>query len=575
MPSNLITAFLIIDTGNADTEEAVRVLNAGLEKTCEEMPFLKGHLYESDYRHYVGVEWEDETAAPQLQKLDVEYPSYAELVRQDMPFDYFRCTPDRLPTVSTDPKHASVFAAGYIPIEGGLILSILVAHQVTDGTGIEILLKRWSSHTSGVESSQPPLDPREIERRTDDIHKGFPDIQQPELKGLLKRHPSMRVIVGEDAAKPTAPSSNEPVVAVSDEPPPPVKVLHLSFSVKKLDDVQQELMKQLPEDVSAPSKNTILCAIMWNRITSIRAERMRKSDPSIGQVNSHLHYSASMRKYFDVPDAQSFVGNMTSGLTTRLTFDEIITGQEGVEHTPADLNDPNDKLNILPDVQTDDQIELMTGEGGEQGSDGSPLDHLRKVAKQVGLASSLRTSRMNGSISFAPGEGVLNKIQESTLPAHPTNGDHSNGDGTNGDTNGSTPPSIPDALPFIVSRISRAIKTQLTGERMAEKIKIVEMLPSVRPFNFSIRSVLKTRQGGDFVVTSWANFGFYVDFGKAVGKVEWVRSKQLMGIDGWMTVWPRKRQGVEEKERIEVSLGLRTEDTEVLEQDPIFRSILV
>lgn len=88
MPSRHVRVILTFSSD--DPEAAIVALDKGLRMTCAQIPYLKGNIYQSDQRGYLGVAWSDDDPPGQLHEISApdNMPTYAELDAQTMPDRY-------------------------------------------------------------------------------------------------------------------------------------------------------------------------------------------------------------------------------------------------------------------------------------------------------------------------------------------------------------------------------------------------------------------------------------------------------------------------------------------------------
>jgi len=298
-----------------------------------------------------------------------------------------------------------------------------------------------------------------------------------------------------------------------------------------------------------------------------------------------LHFIANMRKYLSIPDALSFVGNFIGGATAVLTFAEVVAGKKDVH------KDPN-LIQIIKMVEEKEKHDVWRATFEERGREPwNEAEHSGpqkpRVDSALGLAdegvkeetdSYFPSDDKTEIVSVAPPDGVIVDIanqfpkQGSATEQSPKSIiDASLIDSSSLAEHGV----FPSAMPFLLKVITYVVGTQLTSARIAERVKIAELLPSVKALDFTVNSVQQRRKGLDLVITSWANFAFYVDFGASVGKVEWVRGRDEYPVDGFMCIFPRKRDCKAEDEEIEMTVALRDDVMEGLENDEYFNSVRV
>jgi hypothetical protein len=279
-----------------DHAPAIATLQAALAKTCDQIPYLKGRVYEHDIsqrkQSYLVSSPSDPT--PQFEEkpiptesnypeLPVGLPTYAELASNRTPF------PTQVFAHSPTGNGAKVIAGSYTKIEGGLIMCIVTYHKVIDGTGYSEILRVLAENARNIdnEAFKPAKcpDPEEIAKRRSLILAGKEldaELQSLDFDEMLKRHPvyTLRSKAAERAkgvaGMPKPGSGTNKVFA---------------FSGRKVAAAKEELAKTLPKEKL--TVNNILTALMWMAVTHIRATR--EEDP-IKAETSKMDYSVGARR---------------------------------------------------------------------------------------------------------------------------------------------------------------------------------------------------------------------------------------------------------------------------------------
>jgi hypothetical protein len=303
-----------------DYDSAMEKLQVALDRTCTQLPYLKGYVVEEDrsQRMQSSIIFDTAGPSPRFVKIlaPVNLPRYADLNEDRTPFP-----PDIFPSPMTPGKaEAPVLAASYTKIDGGLVICIATYHKVIDGTGYSEVLKLLAANSLGdatetIASGAGP-DPNEIASRRYRILKGNVEVSH-EFKGLdleaaLARHPEymLKSKINLDAAH-RVPGS----FALSGQNTNRV----FPFSYEKIDIVRKALTGTLP--LSTLTVNNILTAIVWPFITYIRATRDK--DQMTSDV-SKIDFPVSGRRLVG-PHLQSppYLGNAISYGQTKAPVSEL------------------------------------------------------------------------------------------------------------------------------------------------------------------------------------------------------------------------------------------------------------
>lgn len=457
MPRSYVLIALVFS--GHDQDNAIVSLQDGLEKTIEQLPFLKGKVHErAEERKQLAISWDMTSPIPKLQRKPPPeaYPSFEALRSKGAPSEYFPYSvfPGLPPNAHLKEDGAPVFGATYVTIEGGFILSIAVHHNVMDGTGVGEFLRLWAQNVRGVEASdsQSVPNPEEPLKRqvrlldafkTDDKNKHE---RNPILQTLLERHPEFDI---------KAPFESS-AVTTANAPSPPIGMSKVfAFSGRKLTALKISLAGIVPP--TTLTINNILSAIIWSHISHVRASRA--SQP-VGALVSKLGFAVNGRRLLGFIKPP-YLGNVNLYARAQASFTEL--------GTPS----TNNHANLAP---------------------------------------------------------VITSIAEAT------------------------------------ARIN-TIHIEDLNQLVDSLSDVSELIPG---WKFS--------NGPDVALTSWANLGLYdMDFGDGIGKPDIVR---IPGVpfDGLVVILPRRRKTfskVDEDEIIEVTVMLREDDMENLNQNAAWRSWLL
>lgn len=317
---------------------AIETLQGALAATCEQLPYLKGHVVEeglslrkqsflildptSPPPHFI------ETIAP------AGMPRYSDLVTNKKPFPP-EVFPEPMSPGSPTRNPVPVLGASYTKIDGGLIMCIATFHKVVDGSGYSEVLKLLAANARGegtewLTSGRGPS-PDEITTRRQRILGGRSDVSEA-FKGLafeamLGRHPEYTLkskiyhsqVNGH--ANGAKGASGSPEVKGVPQASAANSNRVFSFSEAKIQQVKDSLSDKLPS--KALTVNNILTAIIWPSITHIRATRSQ--DPlkaSVSRIDSPVSGRQLVGKTLQSPP---FIGNaigyaQTEALVSELSF---------------------------------------------------------------------------------------------------------------------------------------------------------------------------------------------------------------------------------------------------------------
>ena len=285
-PVHIIFAFCFPTT---DTDSAVKNLERGVQRLVKQLPFLSGKISNvtEDGRSHTIISWSDED--PHINLEDVgnrDLPSYADLEQQHMLLTPLSDTlrplesrePQRFPRLST-------FALSYAKLDGGLIMTVAVHHQLMDGGGIELLIKTLAGNTRGEEAQDTidPLEPLERKKRFEAM-----------ISQISEQHIDTALIPSPMAS-----------VFDSQSPERPFTTMLLRFSIRALDQLRNELRSQTGQSASI---NTIISAMLWYVISRTQIRRLKESeeDLDVGKLSSIILLAKSMRGEFM---NTGFIGN--------------------------------------------------------------------------------------------------------------------------------------------------------------------------------------------------------------------------------------------------------------------------
>ena len=265
----------------SDPDSAVQSLKDGVQKTVEQLPFLSGKIYNTteDGRSYTVISWSDETPHVELEDITAsDMPTYAELEQKHVPLSLLGH--NLRPLESRDPKkfpRLSALASSYAKLDGGLIWTIAMHHQLMDGGGIDILFDILARNTRG-EKVLNTIDPLEPLGRKD------------KFEAMINQ------VTTQDSPLPSIPTLTQPTFE-SQTRDTPFATLLFRFSIKALDKLRDELVSQTTEKASI---NTIISALLWYVVSRTQIKRLKETEKEldISQISSMLLLSKGMRGPF-------------------------------------------------------------------------------------------------------------------------------------------------------------------------------------------------------------------------------------------------------------------------------------
>ena len=490
-----VPMFLIIPTD--DPKKAVQFLNRGLQKTCEQMPYLKGSIYRSDGKGYLGITWKDNDPSLRLKEVIApELPPYAQLEAQGMPAQYFHPGLCPRPLLGDPGKGKTpVMEIGYSTLRGGLLITSCFHHAAMDGTGQGVFFGRWAENSRSEQHTSPKPDPNELLNRGARLKRALPELPPKEVEDLP--HFDQAVASDTDAAapRPRVPTASEIFV----------------FSRNKLDALRSAVSYGPVLRHKPPSLNTILSTLIWNRITRIRLLRLQRSPPtadSPAKNRSTLMMAADGRKHvFPSSSLKSepYIGNIVLSSQTTSTFADLTCSSSPPAQIPyRPYEQPHSLLSYPSNLHS--IISAVVSSANQQLSP----HFVATILAIIDATPDVRNLQSKMDNLFA-GNGKSLKVSHTH----------------NLSLNVSTP---------------QCLQTQ------SRTHPLTTLLPS------------------DVLQSSWATLPAYQDFGRDVGSVKWFRTLSN-DVDGLIVPIPRKRTLEGAEERIEVLVGLRTDDLEALRKD--------
>ena len=355
VPRLYMRLFLVFRMDASEVDVAVEKLNTGLQRTCTQIPYLKGRLSQLHKRGLLYVSWSDEDM-PAVRRVEssLDAKSLAELEAEGMPTKEL---PQSLFPVGLvgDPSfmiEVPVLAASCTTIPGALVVGVCVHHNVMDGHGLGSVIRTWaiSCRQGGNCTQIPALD--HLAERWDRL-KGSFQLQQGEvapkdddLEELLKRHAELHLIPVPGHAEPPSPSSTAHAEAPA------------SSEIFRLRSEQLEHLKEDLESFVSPTALTdfnILAALFWTLLSRVRFVRQTKNYPAVAKasysISSTLWTMISCRQHLAAEDSYEgpYFGNLALPAFTSLTLAELIPSHD-TERPGPELQQQAPMLKLLSRV---------------------------------------------------------------------------------------------------------------------------------------------------------------------------------------------------------------------------------
>jgi transferase family protein len=287
MPVTYTRLFLVFPTDNH--ESAVEALRAGLEKTCYQIPYIKGIIARQSWnRNVIGISWAVDTPTPELTHIPAPgFPSYSSLAADGAPLKYFL---DSISPLQVRPKEESpAFASSYTQIDGGLILCVCVHHTLMDGTGFGEFVRVLAENTKGsFPAKERGLDNAEPMHRLylltgkdgpEDYSKG------PTREQLLKKHPEFALRNKEKAASMSVTRPQAPSIS---------RIFQIPLT--KIEKAKELLMAR--HGMKDVTTYQVISALTWSAVCRARASRLQETAPLFSKVgfavNGRKHLSRAV-----------------------------------------------------------------------------------------------------------------------------------------------------------------------------------------------------------------------------------------------------------------------------------------
>ena len=329
-----------------DYEPAIFDLQEALRRTCDQLPFLKGRVYEtgSENRGETYITYNDESVPPRFGEIRAPegFPSYKQLQfdRDPFPIHVFGT-----PVPKADAGfEAPVLVANYTKIDGGLVVCILAYHKIMDGGGYGEILRAISENTRSSEAGTAAgIHPGDIFERRERLLGGSLQVPQHvqalDFDEILRRHPEyalkskQNIVHGGAAAGTPKPGTGVNVV--------------FGFSKHRIELIKKNLAGKLP--AKWLTVNNILTALIWASITNVRTTR---AENPVQASTSKMDFSVSGRRLLGpTVSGAPYLVNCLGYALTELTVDKLAfipseSTIERLEPVVASIASASDRLTV-------------------------------------------------------------------------------------------------------------------------------------------------------------------------------------------------------------------------------------
>ena len=331
-------------TSDADPMAAIDALKHGFHATCSQLPYLKGRVTKQQHDdNRLAISWSEQDPVPAFQEIQrpLDVPSsYAQLKQEGLPshrLPQSLCPVAGWVAASFPDGNAPALAVSYTRLDGGILVTVCVHHNVMDGTGTGQLIALWGQNTKAddlpnlllPEADEPwhRLDRLKAATSPSDNNKSEPESRQIRhsdhrtFESLLASHPEYT----------TAFSASRPPIL-------PCTSKIFAFPIAKLKTAAAQ---------SKTSVNNILCAVIWSCISTVRSRRWQKesaSNPSTtpNPTHSKLGMAVNGRARIGAPlfaeagTGPPYMGNVNLYCVTRLPLATLTSTSLSPSPSPSD-----------------------------------------------------------------------------------------------------------------------------------------------------------------------------------------------------------------------------------------------
>ena len=334
---------------------AVEKLNAGLQRTCTQVPYLKGRLSQLHKRGLLYVSWSNDDV-PVVQRIEspLDAKSLTELEAAGMPTNELPASLFPVGLIG-DPNFMAevpVLAASYTTIPGALVVGVCVHHTVMDGQGLGDMIRTWATNCRQTGNGEQIPSSDHLAERWNRLKESFLPQQEGaardnDLEELLKRHTEVHLSLAPSHVEPPPPSSSVHTAAPA------------SSEIFRLRSEQLEDLKDYLKPFVSPTDLTdfnILAALFWTLISRARLVRQTKTNHSVAEkpfcsASSTLWTMVSCRQHLTAQGSYEapYFGNLAFPAFTSLTLAELIPFHIAEQLEP-ELQQRVQIFNLLPRV---------------------------------------------------------------------------------------------------------------------------------------------------------------------------------------------------------------------------------
>ncbi|KAF1993251.1 hypothetical protein P154DRAFT_477949 [Amniculicola lignicola CBS 123094] len=343
-----------------ELEEVHKLLAEAFHITIDSMPFLAGKAFLSN----------PGSTNPSIARLEVRIPTpvtrghYPTLAFQDLSqeLDYDELMDAGLPQEDLDGD--KFLPNAYIPnlqsgadilvvqanyLDGGVLLGLGIFHPVTDGSGLNTIMKAWAENCVRLQATPEVCSAEKIQTESFDHtllkRLWLAEGNQESALSELQPTPEQWRWIGLTPMEPwPAESENPAVLAAPDAPEtPPMAtgvfyITHKSFATLKAE-VVKECSDQKDLLVSA---NDALMALLWKAISSARFPDP-KAESFVDQ-EAQLDTTLDGRALFSEDLPSSYPGNIILINTARMQLSDVIASTTSLGHIAGEIRKATNQI---------------------------------------------------------------------------------------------------------------------------------------------------------------------------------------------------------------------------------------
>ncbi|KAI5362318.1 Putative transferase [Septoria linicola] len=295
-------------------ETAIDVIQRGLQALVQGTPELGGTsiVIQNAAPHDAAYPWREIVPGQGIElvtkDLTTSFASYDDLERTGFPLSSFK--DDELMPIEGPimPEPAAIARFQLNLIEGGVLLSCCIYHHLTDGNGMNAIIRALAEECKRAGKAPGGLPPRVLDSNRAALSAANGSMTD------LKHHPAYSIL--KDAFVPVAHHDEAPPEVNGEEPPPPPQFQPHYYYLSN--DNAQALKDYGSRDTPVSTHDAISAAIWRNLIISrLKTGELKDTD----QVTSYsIPHNA--RKYLGLPN--TWVGNCTYFILAQATVSEVV-----------------------------------------------------------------------------------------------------------------------------------------------------------------------------------------------------------------------------------------------------------